>query len=236
MVRDYTKWDDVPVSLGLLIDNSGSMRRLRPKVEAAALAFARASNPDDEVFVLNFADRPHLDVPLTGDVHVLEAGIARVDAIGGTALHDAVGTALQYLQQHATRARRILLVVTDGNDNASLATAAQVERQAESTDTVIDAIGLFIDGDTSKTRAGHHELDRLTERTGGVVYYPASVDQVESLAVDLAKQIRRQYTIAYAPLNQRRDGSYRTIRLAVSGPRLSVRTRPGYRADASSAR
>src|SRR5882672_11037289 len=85
--------DDVPVSLGLLIDNSGSMRTLRQKVEAAALAFARACNPRDEFFVVNFADTPRLDVPLTGDVHALEAGIARVDAIGGTAMYDALGLA-----------------------------------------------------------------------------------------------------------------------------------------------
>src|SRR5215467_13846295 len=92
--------DDIPVSIGLLIDNSGSMRRLRAKVEAAALAFARASNPDEEMFVINFADHVQLDVPMTNILHVLEAGIARTDAIGGTALRDAVRTGKTYLHDH----------------------------------------------------------------------------------------------------------------------------------------
>jgi VWFA-related protein len=223
--------DDIPVSVGLLIDNSGSMRALRAKVEAAALAFARASNPQDEMFVLNFADAPHLDVPMTSDVRVLEAGIARADSIGGTAMRDAVATGETYLHDHARQDSRVLLVVTDGNDNASTTTADRVRRQAEQTNTVIDAIGLFSGQDTSRANAGRHELRALTEQTGGAAYFPASVEQIESVAVDLAHQIRNRYTIAYAPLNQTLDGSYRTIHLTVTGPdRYTVRTRPGYRA------
>jgi VWFA-related protein len=223
--------DDVPVSLGLLIDNSGSMRRLRSRVEAAALAFARASNPQDEMFVINFADKAQIDVPLTSDVRVLEASIARVDSIGGTAMRDAVGMAERYLRDHATRDRKVLVVITDGNDNASLTTVDRLRKQAEESETVIDAIGLFGDGETSKARTGRHELGALTERTGGAAYYPESSDQIESVAVALARQIRNQYTIAYSPLNQALDGSYRTIRLTVTGSdRLVVHTRPGYRA------
>ena len=223
--------DDVPVSLGLLIDNSGSMRRLRSRVEAAALAFARASNPQDEMFVINFADKAQIDVPLTSDVRVLEASIARVDSIGGTAMRDAVVMAERYLRDHATRDRKVLVVITDGNDNASLTTVDRLRKQAEESETVIDAIGLFGDGETSKARTGRHELGALTERTGGVAYYPESIDQIESVAVALARQIRNQYTIAYSPLNQALDGSYRTIRLTVTGSAgFVVHTRPGYRA------
>src|SRR5207302_586002 len=108
--------DDIPVSLGLLIDNSGSMRRKRERVEAAALALVRASNPQDEVFVMNFADKPHLDVALTTDLRLLEAGIARLDSIGGTAMRDAVDVGGRYLSEHAARDRRVLVIVTDGND------------------------------------------------------------------------------------------------------------------------
>lgn len=122
--------DDVPVSLGLLIDNSGSMRSRRATVEAAALAFARASNSDDELFVLNFADTPRIDVPFTSDVRVLEAGIARVDAIGGTALRDAVDLAEAYVRDHATRERKVLLIITDGNDNASVISHDRLLTQA----------------------------------------------------------------------------------------------------------
>jgi VWFA-related protein len=223
--------DDIPVSLGLLIDNSGSMRVLRAKVEAAALAFARASNPQDEMFVLNFADTVRLDVPMTSDPRALEAGIRRVDSIGGTAIRDGVEMGEGYLRDHARQDRRVLLIITDGIDNASMATVNQIRAQAERTETVIDAIGLFHEQDTARAGAGRRELNELTERTGGIAYFPTSVEQIESVAVDLAHQIRSQYTIAYSPLNQKLDGSYRTIRLTVSGPETyKVQTRPGYRA------
>jgi VWFA-related protein len=222
--------DDIPVSLGLLIDNSGSMRTLRPKVEAAALALARASNSQDEIFVLNFNDKAHIDVPFTSDLGRLEAGIGRLDAIGGTAMRDAINLAQTYLNEHSTRDRKVLLVITDGIDNASVATSEVVEKQAELRDTVIYAVGLF--GAQERVKQGRHELDRLSERTGGMAYYPAAVDDIDQVALEIARQIRNQYTMAYAPANQALDGTYRTIRVTVSGPeRLSVRTRAGYRAS-----
>jgi len=223
--------DDIPVSLGLLIDNSGSMRAVRSKVEAAALALARASNPQDEMFVLNFNDNAHIDVPFTSDVRVLEAGIRRVDSIGGTAMRDAIDLAQRYLVEHGMRDRKVLLVITDGIDNASVATREHVEKQAEQLDTVVFAVGLF--GDEERNRRGRHELDQLTDKTGGLAYYPASIDEVGSVALEIAHQIRNQYTIAYAPTNQVLDGSYRTIRVTATGrERLSVRTRAGYLATA----
>lgn len=221
--------DDIPVSLGLLIDNSGSMRTLRSTVEAGALALARASNPQDEIFVLNFNDKAHIDVPFTSDTGVLEASIARVDSIGGTAMRDAVNMAQAYLSEHGARDRKALLVITDGIDNASVATRDQIEKQAEEHDTVIFALGLF--GSEGRVKQGRHELDQLAERTGGIAYYPAGMSEIGPVALEIARQIRNQYTIAYAPLDQALDGTYRAIRVAVSGPeRLSVRTRAGYRA------
>lgn len=225
--------DDIPVSLGLLIDNSGSMRTLRPKVEAAALALAHASNPQDEIFVLNFNDKARIDVPFTSDLQVLEAGIGRADSIGGTAMRDAIEMADRYLSEHGTRDRKVLLVITDGIDNASVATREAIEKQAERRDTVIFAVGLF--GDEGRVKQGRRELDRLADRTGGMAYYPAAIDQIGGVALEIARQIRNQYTIAYAPLNQSLDGTYRTIRVVVSAnERLSVRTRAGYRATPGS--
>jgi Ca-activated chloride channel homolog len=227
--------DDQPVSLGLVIDNSGSMRTLRPQVEAAALALARASNPQDEMFVLNFNDKTHIDVPFTSDLRVLEPGIRRADAIGGTAMRDAVDQGQAYLSEHATRDRKVLVVVTDGMDNASLVTPEQVERQAERRDTVVFAVGLF--GDAEKNGRGRRELDRLTEKTGGLAYYPGSIDEIGPVALEIARQIRNQYTLAYEPTNKALDGSYRAIRVTVAGPdRLSVRTRAGYVATADAPR
>jgi VWFA-related protein len=222
--------EDVPVSLGILIDNSGSMRTLRSKVEAAALALARASNPQDEIFVLNFNDKAHIDVPLTSDLRALEAGVGRVDSIGGTAMRDAIALAQSYVSEHGTRDRKVLLVITDGIDNASVAGRAQIERQAEERETVIYAVGLF--GDANRAKQGRHELDQLADRTGGQTFYPMNIDEIGAVALDIARQIRNQYTIAYTPLNQALDGSYRTIRVTVSAPDgASVRARDGYRAS-----
>jgi VWFA-related protein len=220
--------DDVPVSLGLVIDNSGSMRSLRADVEKAALAFVRASNPSDDVFVLNFADKARIDVPSTRDLRVLEAGIARVDSIGGTAMRDAVLMAEGYLRQHASHDRRVLLVITDGNDNASTASIDQLRKTVGQSETAVFAVGLFRDGSPLAGR-GRDELDHMTELTGGIAYYPPAFDQIDSVVLEIARQIRNEYTLAYAPVNQTFDGTYRAIRLKVEGPGgPSVRTRPGY--------
>jgi VWFA-related protein len=221
--------DDIPVSLGLLLDNSGSMRTLRTRVETAALAFVRASNPLDEVFVINFADRPRLDVRVTSDLGTLEAGIARVDSIGGTALRDAINMGEEYLQEHASRDRRVLLVITDGRDNASTVTLRQIEDVSERNHTAVYAIGLFGATDSAEAKDGRRELDALTQHTGGVAYYPESLESIDALVTDLARQIRSQYTIAYTPINQALDGTYRRIRVDARGREsLSVHTRAGY--------
>jgi Ca-activated chloride channel family protein len=221
--------DDLPVSIGLVIDNSGSMRLLRARVEAAAIAFVRASNALDEAFVVNFADKARLDVPMTHEPAVLEAGIARVDSIGGTAMRDAVALAGEYLARHASRERKVILVITDGNDNASLASLEQVRKVVERSEIAVFGIGLFKDDDDQTAARGRRELDHLTDLTGGAAYYPASADDMHAIALDIARQIRNQYTIGYTPLNQALDGSFRTIRVKVAGvERGSVRARRGY--------
>jgi VWFA-related protein len=144
-------------------------------------------------------------------------------------MRDALDMAQTYRGEHGTRDRKVLLVITDGIDNASVITRDRIEKQAEERDTVIFAVGLF--GTEDRVKQGRHELDRLAERTGGLAYYPAGIDEIGGVALEIARQIRNQYTIAYAPLNQALDGTYRAIRVTVSGAeRLSVRTRAGYRA------
>ncbi len=221
--------DDIPVSVGVLIDNSGSMRSIRANVEAAALTFANASNPDDELFVMSFADKPELDVPFTSDRAVLAKGIARVDAIGGTAMRDAIQDAERYMRDRGTRDRRALVVVTDGNDNESMTTLESITQTAQQRDIVIYAIGLF--GHVEKSKPAKSALDHLAERSGGFAYYPDTIEHVDEVARDIAHQIRSQYTIGYAPLNQALDGSYRAIQVKVTGREpLFPRTRAGYRA------
>jgi len=218
----------VPASVGLIIDNSGSMRSVRASVEAAALAFVHASNPLDEVFVLNFADTPRIDVPLTNDIHVLEAGISRVDSIGGTAMRDAILIAERYLRDRAIRDRRALLVITDGNDNASSVSRAQLRKVVEQSGSVIYAVRLVGQSPSEDDGNGDGELDRATAITGGDVHYVASMSDVESAVLEIAHQIRNEYTIAYTSANQALDGSYRAVRVKVTRPGLNARTRPGY--------
>jgi VWFA-related protein len=226
--------EDIPVSLGILIDNSGSMKKLRGSVEAAALSCVRASNPKDEVFVLNFADKIRVDVPFTSDLQVLEAGIGRVDSIGGTAMHDAVQAAAGYLREHAQQDRKALLLITDGFDNASATTLDQIKTLVEQGDMVIYAIGLLGEEAASKARRAHDELDELTSLSGGVAYYPANVESLEDVAIGIARQIRSQYTLAYVPSEASLDGSYRKLRVVAKGAEsLAVRTRAGYRAAAA---
>jgi Ca-activated chloride channel family protein len=225
--------EDVPVSLGLVIDNSGSMRLARARMEAAALALVGASNPQDEAFVVNFADKPRLDVPWTSDVETLRAGIARVDAIGGTALYDAVDMAQAYAHAGASRDRKVLVVISDGNDNASETTIAHLQDSLAERGIAVYAVGLARDQETMQR--GRHALDQLTKQTGGLAYYPADLDGIGPAALEIAQQIRNQYTIAYEPTNQTLDGSYRAIHVQARGQgRLTVVTRPGYQATPGS--
>jgi Ca-activated chloride channel homolog len=222
---------DVPVSLGLLIDNSRSMRGQREAAEAAALAALRSSRPPDETFVMNFADRAAVDVSFTGDVHALEAGVHRNDSIGGTALRDAIAAAQEYLGQHASQERKALIVITDGNDNASTMTEEDLEKTTEQQGIAVYAIGLLNRDDPAKARHGREALERLAESSGGVAYCPPAPEQAPGAMVDVARQVRHVYTIGYAPLAQALDGSYRKLRVVAKGrERLWVKTRPGYRA------
>jgi VWFA-related protein len=218
--------DDVPVSLGLVIDNSGSMRSSRARVEAAALAFVRASNPLDDVFVLNFADKPRIDVPFTSDAHVLEAGVARVDSVGGTAMRDAILMAEGYTRDHASHDRRAILVITDGSDNASQVSMTRLREVVGQSGVAIFALRVAAESHSARKRT---ELDRLVELTGGGVECLSPMDDVERPVAALARKIRSQYTIAYTPTNRALDGSYRTVRVKIVGPRgLTARTRAGY--------
>lgn len=224
--------DDAPVSVGLVLDNSGSVRPVRANIQAAALAFVRASNPEDEMFVVHFNDTAHVAVQMTSDIHLVEDGIRQADAIGGTAIRDALDLSQQYLTTHAARDRKVLVVFSDGLDNASVITRDDVERQAERQDTVIFGVGLF--GDAAKDKSGRHELDDLAHQTGGRTYYPNGGEGIQAAAVETARQIRNQYTLAYEPTNQALDGSYRMIRVVAAGSeRLVVQTRAGYLASAS---
>jgi VWFA-related protein len=221
--------EDVPVSLGIIIDDSGSMSTKRSRVEAAALSLVRASNPQDEVFIVNFNDDAYLDVPFTNDVHKMEQGLARIDSRGGTAMRDAIGMSLDYMRQKAQKDKKVLLIVTDGNDNASNVSLEKVVARSNQSDTLIYAIGLFTEEEKHEASKARRALNELTGATGGLTFYPKDVNEVQTLAVEVAKDIRSQYTIAYEPSIQQLDGSYRQIKVTVAAPgKPVVRTRSGY--------
>ncbi|HEX4771304.1 MAG TPA: VWA domain-containing protein [Bryobacteraceae bacterium] len=221
--------EDVPVSLGVIVDNSGSMMSKRARVEAAALNMVRDSNPEDEVFVVNFNDDAYLDVPFTNNMQKLEQGLARIDSRGGTAMRDAISMSLDYVNKNAKKDKKVLLVITDGNDNASTTSLERVVARANQMDTLIYAIGLFADEEKRDAAKARRALKLLTDETGGLAFYPKDVTEVQSLAQEIARDIRNQYTIAYAPQLQALDGSYRQIKVTVDAPgKPTVRTRSGY--------
>lgn len=220
--------EDVPVSMGLLIDDSGSMKAKRARVEAAALALVKASNRQDEVFIVNFNDEAYLDVPFTNDMNKMQQGLARIDARGGTAMRDAINMSIDYLKAKGKRDKKVLLVVTDGNDNASTVSLERVVQRAIQSEVLIYAVGLLGEEEHHEAARAKRALKELTTTTGGMVFYPKEVDEVNQIALNIAHDIRSQYTLAYTP-QLPDDGSYRQIKVTVDAPgHPVVRTRSGY--------
>ncbi len=227
--------EDVPISLGIIIDNSGSMREKRQKVEAASLDLVRASNPQDEVFIVNFNDDPYLDVPMTSDIKKMEEGVARIDSRGGTAMRDAIDSSMTYLKKEGKRQKKVLLVITDGNDNASTIRLEKLVNRAEQNEVLVYCIGLLNEEERREARLAKRALDAITRDSGGLAFYPKSPAEVDAIALQVAHEIRNQYTIAYSPTVQEMDGSFRQIKVTVYGPgHPQVRTRTGYYATPDS--
>jgi Ca-activated chloride channel family protein len=222
------KREDVPVSMGIVIDNSGSMRDKRKKVEDAAMALVKASNPQDEVFIVNFNDEFYLDVDFTSSIKKLEEGVARIDSRGGTAMRDAINLAMDHLKK-GRRDKKVLVVVTDGNDNSSEITLENLVRKAQQREVTIYTIGLLGEEDRREAKKAKRALNALTKATGGQAFYPNEVTDIGKFTLAVAHDIRNQYTLAYSPLNQNLDGSFRRIKVTVDAKnRPTVRTRTGY--------
>ena len=234
--------EDLPVSMGLVIDNSGSMRDKRPEVNAAALTLVKTSNPQDEAFVVNFNDDYYLDTvhDFTSNIDEMRDALERIDARGSTALYDAVIGSLDHLKKGA-KDKKVLLVVTDGVDNASRRTLDNAVQEAQRSDAVIYTIGLFSDDDLKHNRnemkKARRALTELATATGGVAFFPESVDDTQAICTTIAHDIRDQYTLAYYPTNVAQDGTFRSVFVQVAPTaqkgKLSVRTRTGYHAHKS---
>jgi Ca-activated chloride channel family protein len=221
--------EDVPVAMGIVIDNSGSMREKREKVNKAALNLVRASNPDDQVFVVNFNDEYYLDQDFTSNIKKLSDALEKVESRGGTALYDALVASADYMKKNAKLQKKVLFVVTDGEDNASTDTLEQAihQLQQENGPTVY-AIGLLGE---ERARRARRALETVAERTGGIAFLPKTLDEVDEISRTVAHDIRNQYTIGYKPKTPKSAGGYRAIHVdahAKGYKKLTVRTRTGY--------
>jgi Ca-activated chloride channel family protein len=231
-------YEDVPVTVGLVIDNSGSMRSKRSDVINAALAFVRSSNPEDQVFVVHFNEHVSMglpdNVPFTGNQRQLEAALSGNKADGLTALYDAVAVALGQLK-NGKWDKKVLIVISDGGDNASRHKLDEILRMVNHSSAILYTLGIFDANDDDRNPRVLKQLSRIS---GGESFFPESLDEILPICMQIARDIRNQYTISYAPANRKSDGTYRAIEVKarkISGRgRLTVTTRAGYSAPSSS--
>jgi VWFA-related protein len=235
------KREDIPVSMGLVIDNSGSMRDKRPRVNEAALTLVQNSNSQDEAFVVNFNDDFYLDLDkdFSNSIPELKEALERIDSRGSTALYDAIIGSLDHLKK-GSKEKKVLLIVTDGEDNTSRNSLEKTIREIQKTDVVIYTIGLLGQESKRSAKTAKKALTEIALASGGLSYFPENVDDVHNICEQVAHDIRHQYTLAYYPSNSAKDGTFRTVRVDVIPPRgrgkLLARTRNGYYApNASSA-
>ena len=222
--------EDIPVAMGIVIDNSGSMREKRNKVNQAALNLVRSSNPKDEVFVVNFNDEYYLDQDFTNNLLKLKEALEKIDARGGTALYDAVVASADHLKKNARLEKKVLFVVTDGEDNASNESLEQAIKQLqEENGPQVYAIGIL--GDEEHPKRAKRALETIAQRTGGIAFFPKTLDEVDEISRTVAHDIRNQYTIGYKPTTPRTVGGFRAVRVeakAKGRSKLTVRTKSGY--------
>jgi Ca-activated chloride channel family protein len=222
--------EDIPVAMGIVIDNSGSMREKRAKVNQAALNLVRSSNPQDEVFVVNFNDEYYLDQDFTNDLLKLKEALEKINAMGGTALYEAVVASAEHLKRNARLERKVLFVVTDGEDKDSRETLEQAVKQLqEENGPSVYAIGIL--GDEEHPKRAKRALEIIAQRTGGLAFFPKTLDEVDELSRQVARDVRNQYTIGYKPTNPRASGGFRQIRVEAKmkgHSKMVVRTKSGY--------
>ncbi len=225
--------EDVPVSMGIVIDNSGSMRDKKTRVAAAALALVKASNPQDEVFIVNFNDDAYLDQSFTSDIKKLEEALERMETKGGTAMRDAVSMSIDYVKGKAKKDKKVLVVITDGNDNTSNINLEELVRKSQQSDVLIYSIGILSEEEPREARRAKRALHDLALVSGGMDYYPKDLEEVDKITPQVANEVRNQYTLGYTPADLKLDGTFRKIAVAVNAPgRPTVRSRNGYYATA----
>jgi Ca-activated chloride channel homolog len=226
---------DLPVSMGILADNSGSMRDKRAAVNVAALDLLRESNPQDTAFIVNFADRAFLDQGFTSDLVALKRGLSRSDSQGTTAMYDAVAASADELVRDAKERKQVLLIITDGADNASRLTLSQTIRRVQNLGgPVVYTVGLLFDVDQNEADQAREALESLSRETGGIAYFPRSLAELDGIMAEVAHDIREQYIVDYHSTKPASLGGYRSVHVEVKSPnrgKLIVRTKKGYYAE-----
>jgi VWFA-related protein len=225
---------DLPVSIALVVDNSGSMARKRPSVNKSALDLIQASNPQDEAFVVNFSDEAFIDQEFTSDVNKLQDGLGHIDSKGGTALYDAVAASADKLAADAKRPKQVLILITDGEDNASTTNLEDTIRRVQRlSGPVIYSIGLLFGDEMSRAEVRHarRALEMLSTETGGIAFFPKSIENIDQIAAEVARDIRNQYTIGYRSTKPTTEPGFRRIQIDAEAKgmgKLTVRARTGY--------
>jgi Ca-activated chloride channel family protein len=225
---------DLPVSIALVVDNSGSMGRKRPSVNKSALDLIQASNPQDEAFVVNFSDEAIIDQDFTSDVNKLREGLSHIEARGGTALYDAVAASADKLASDAKRPKQVLILITDGEDNASTNNLEQtIRRVRQLSGPVIYSIGLLFGDEMSReeVKNARKALKMLSDETGGMAFFPKNIEQIDEIAAEVAQDIRSQYTLGYHSTKPTTEAGFRGVQVVAKGKghgKLTVRTRTGY--------
>jgi VWFA-related protein len=223
--------EDIPVTVGLVVDHSGSMQANLPSVIAAARTFVRSSNQEDEVFVVNFSEYVIFgllgEIRFTSSLDELEAAILRAPARGRTVLYDAIARALVQ-SQAGSRDKKVLIVISDGADNASVLGLPELLGKAGRTNTLVYPIGIYDETDPDRNP---RVLRQLARATGGEAFFPHEVTEVVAICSHIARDIRNQYTIGYVPANPPQPGASRSIRVVAAAKgygKLFVRTRTSY--------
>jgi VWFA-related protein len=225
---------DLPVSMGLVVDNSGSMYKKRPSVNKSALDLVEASNPQDEAFVVNFSDEAFIDCDFTSSISKLRDGLSHIDSRGGTALYDAVVASADKLVADAKRPKQVLILITDGEDNASSSDLEQtIYKVQQLSGPEIYSIGLLFGDEMSRAEVRHarRALEMLSTETGGMAFFPKSIDQIDQIAAEVARDIRSQYTLGYHSTKPTTVPGFRRVEVTAESKgsgKLTVRTRTGY--------
>jgi VWFA-related protein len=231
--------EDIPLSLALVIDNSGSMRNKRERVNSSALAFVRESNPEDETCIINFDDSAYLEQDFTSSIGDLIDALENIDARGETALYDAIYLAAEKVMKEGRKDKKALLLITDGEDTASKYGINKVIEALRQSKVTVYAVGLLEEDDQRgglfkkpPSKKAKEELIKFAEITGGQAYFPKTLDEVEELVKHIAHDLRNHYTISYTPTNTKLDGSWREISVKVTPPKnmpkVTWHTKQGY--------